>query len=90
MVSKKRCRVCGKEYEPCHSANLQTGVFRWREVACSPECGAVYLRQINESRGVLPKETKRPRAKKSEEKSVEAKTIADPETKTNILEPNRA
>lgn len=46
----KKCRVCGKEYEACRSANRGDSVFRWREVACSPECGSVYLRQINESR----------------------------------------
>lgn len=46
----KKCRVCGKEYEACRSANRGDSVFRWREVACSPECGAIYLNQINESR----------------------------------------
>ena len=42
----KRCRVCGKEYEACRSANRAAGVFRWQEVACSPECGSIYLQQI--------------------------------------------
>lgn len=46
----KKCRVCGKEYEACRSANRGDSVFRWREVACSPECGTIYLNQINESR----------------------------------------
>lgn len=49
----KRCRVCGKEYEACRSANRAAGVFRWQEVACSPECGSIYLQQINESRGIV-------------------------------------
>lgn len=48
----KICRVCGKEYEACRSANRTSGVFRWQEVACSPECGAIYLQRINESRGI--------------------------------------
>lgn len=48
----KKCRVCGKEYEACRSANRAAGVFRWQEVACSPECGSIYLQQINESRGI--------------------------------------
>lgn len=60
MTSKKQCRVCGKDYEPCHSTKLQPGVFRWREVACSPECGAIYLQRVNESRGLATKETKGP------------------------------
>ena len=42
------CRVCGKEYEACRSANV--GTFRWQEVACSLECGTEYLRRIEESR----------------------------------------
>nr|DAZ49999.1 MAG TPA: hypothetical protein [Caudoviricetes sp.] len=50
----KKCRVCGKEYEACRNLNRIAGVFRWQEVACSPECGAEYLRQIMESRGELP------------------------------------
>lgn len=49
----KKCRVCGKEYEACRSANRAAGVFRWQEVACSPECGNIYLQQINESRGIV-------------------------------------
>lgn len=46
----KRCRVCGKEYEACRSAKRVDGVYRWKEVACSPECGQVYLARILESR----------------------------------------
>ena len=49
----KKCRVCGKEYEACRSANRAAGVFRWQEVACFPECGSIYLQQINESRGIV-------------------------------------
>lgn len=53
MASAKRiCRVCGKEYEACRSANRRPGVFYWQEVACSPECGQVYLRRIEEARGI--------------------------------------
>ena len=29
------------------------GVFRWQDVSCSPECGEIYLRRINESRGLV-------------------------------------
>lgn len=89
MVPMKKCRVCGKEYEPCHSARLQAGVFRWREVACSPECGATYLLQINESRGIVPKKTKKPRAKQAEVESIEAEVVANSEEGANTLDPNR-
>ena len=89
MTSKKQCRVCGKDYEPCHSTKLQPGVFRWREVACSPECGVIYLQRINESRGIVPKDTKKPRVKKREIKPVEAEFDADSEVEANTLDPNR-
>ncbi len=46
----KKCRVCGRQYEACRSADRASGVFRWQEVACSPECGAKYLAAIQKSR----------------------------------------
>ena len=49
---KKICRVCNKEYEACRTEKPNFGEFRWQEVACSPECGEVYLNRILESRGL--------------------------------------
>lgn len=46
----KTCRVCGKEYEACHTAKSSSVTFRWQDVACSPECGAIYLAEIRASR----------------------------------------
>lgn len=46
----KECRVCGKHYAACNSARTGSPIFNWREVACSPECGEVYLELIRESR----------------------------------------
>ena len=54
-TAKKICRVCGKSYEACRTTTQKTGVFLWREVACSPDCGAVYLQRINEGRGIAQK-----------------------------------
>ena len=51
-----KCRVCGKEYEACHTLKRIAGVFRWQEVACSPECGSIYLAKIEASRAVTPTE----------------------------------
>lgn len=48
----QNCRVCGKEYECCRTPNT-TGMFRWRDVACSVECGLEYLERIERSRGVV-------------------------------------
>ena len=53
----KVCRVCGKEYEPCRSAVRSSKVFHWQEVACSPECGAIYLQKITESRKTVDTHT---------------------------------
>lgn len=48
------CRVCGKEYEYCHTIRKIDDIFRYQDVACSPECGAIYFAKIDESRGVKP------------------------------------
>ena len=53
----KICRVCGKEYEACHTLrpNLNSE-FRWQDVACCPEHGTEYLRQVMIARGQLQEE----------------------------------
>lgn len=43
MVS---CRVCGKRFVPCGKSSAEIGAFNYREVACSEECGAEYLRRV--------------------------------------------
>lgn len=55
----KQCRVCGKDYEPCRTAKYVDGVFHWREVSCSPECGAIYLQRVIESRTPIPAKAKK-------------------------------
>lgn len=54
---KNTCSVCGKTYEMCVTAARGGSVFRWQEVACSPECGAEYLRRVRISRGQIPDDT---------------------------------
>ena len=53
----KKCRVCGKEYKACRTLKRSAGIFRWQDVACSPECGSVYLARIEASRGITPAKT---------------------------------
>lgn len=67
----KKCRVCGKDYEACHSVR-KANVFRWQEVACSPECGEIYLRKINESRN--------PTVVKTSDKKRKSATESKPDT----------
>ena len=39
------CKVCGKEYPYCKT--LRDGnIFRWQDVACSPEHGSEYFAQV--------------------------------------------
>ncbi len=45
----KTCKVCGCEYPYCKT-NRPAGVFRYQDVACSPEHGAKYLKEILASR----------------------------------------
>lgn len=59
-----KCRVCGKEYTPCRTA-VANGVFRWQAVSCSPECGAEYLRRIEESRASKQSDSKPHKGKKA-------------------------
>ena len=40
------CRICGKEYEYCHSVKIWDGVNRWQDIACCPEHGAQYFAEV--------------------------------------------
>ena len=44
------CRVCGKMFVSCNKPSAVIGAFNYREVACSPECGAEYLRRVQAAR----------------------------------------
>lgn len=50
----KICKVCGSEYEYCHTVRRVPGVFRWQDVACCPEHGSTYLARIAASRATEP------------------------------------
>lgn len=75
-TATKKCRVCGKTYEACHTARHIAGVFRWQEVACSPECGSIYLARVEESRRT---------AEQSPVQSEDVKTVEDIET-TDVID----
>ena len=44
------CRVCGKQFVPCNKSSVSLGAFNYHSIACSPECGAEYLRRVQEAR----------------------------------------
>lgn len=49
-TATRKCKVCGCEYEYCHTNRRVAGVFRWQDVACCPEHGSIYFARIMESR----------------------------------------
>ena len=50
VTGKKKCKICGKDYDYCRPNGLTLNVFRWQDVACSPEHGTIYFEQIAKSR----------------------------------------
>lgn len=50
MNRRVPCKVCGKPFTPCNKTSRELGMFNWREVACSPECGMAYLEQVTAGR----------------------------------------
>lgn len=43
------CKVCGKEYEYCHTLR-KDNPFRWQDVACCPEHGRIYFKKVMDAR----------------------------------------
>lgn len=85
----KTCRVCGATYEACNSARSGNKAFNWREVACSPECGMVYLDKITASRSIVePVEEavvmRFPRKKKVEKPEPELKQVVEAEEEISV------
>lgn len=69
-TAMKKCKVCGCEYEYCHTVRRVAGVFRWQDVACSPEHGSVYLAKVEASRSGG-------RVAKNEDEVVDEKIVCD-------------
>lgn len=73
-AGKLVCRVCGKPYDACLSAKTAPGKYHWQEVACSPECGSIYLERVIASRV------------KVEEKPLEEEVVVEETTEEQIYE----
>ncbi len=52
MASKvqKPCRICGKMFTPCADCENDKTMFRWKRVACSPECAKEYFAKVEATR----------------------------------------
>lgn len=74
-ITKRKCRVCGKEYEACRTNKKDVGGFSWKEVACSPECGAEYLRLVQEARNPALKAKQKRTSKAKEVRHEEPVTV---------------
>lgn len=47
---QKPCKICGKMFIPCADCENDKTMFRWKRVACSPECAKEYFAKIEKSR----------------------------------------
>lgn len=68
------CRVCGKMFVPCNKPSNVIGAFNYRSLACSPECGAEYLRRVQAARQTSS-EAQSPDAIVSTDKASEDKAV---------------
>ena len=90
-TAARKCRVCGRNYEACRTMSKTAGVFRWQEVACSPECGAEYLRRVTEARTPSPTAPKSVKARRRAAPVVEAVKSAEAPVTEPVSKPeNRA
>lgn len=76
-TATRKCKVCGREYEYCHTNRHVAGVFRWQDVACSHEHGSIYLAQIMESRSKANAETVSVDAESEQSSSLAHETECD-------------
>ena len=53
MKATKICKICGNEYEYCHTFRRDS-IFRWQDVACCVEHGNQYFAEIAASRNETP------------------------------------
>ena len=47
---QKPCKICGKMFTPCADCENDKTMFRWKRVACSPECAKEYFAKVEASR----------------------------------------
>ena len=78
----KICKVCGKEYEACHTPN--PGIFRWRDVACSMDCAQKYVHDVQVARGEIVEDKAEP---KPEMQVEAAEPIEAPTEEEHVNEP---
>lgn len=84
-MSMSVCRICGKKYKSCSTPNT-TNTFRWRDVACSVECGEKYLYNIQVSRGLIKPEPVAEVTETAKVQTTESKRTKASKAKAQITE----
>ena len=64
---QKPCKICGKPFTPCADCENDQTMFRWRRVACSPECAKEYFARVVSTRN--------PRFENTEAHAAKAETL---------------
>ena len=73
MTEYRECRVCGKKFKPCQACGEHLGMFNYKTICCSPECGAEYFEQVRISREQPETITEKPKKSKKEKIEMEVK-----------------
>lgn len=83
MASKvqKPCKICGKMFTPCADCENDKTMFRWKRVACSPECAKEYFAKIEASR--------QPKIESIEPRTVQTGNVKTPEIAVENIKSKR-
>lgn len=73
----KVCKVCGKTYEYC-TTERRIDMFRWQDIACCPEHGAIYFEKVMAARSGKPAEAVTPATQDAPKKKSTRKKKAEP------------
>ncbi len=88
---QKPCKICGKMFTPCADCENDKTMFRWKRVACSPECAKEYFRRIEESRQPMAQNVKAEVEVKPELISIDNNSnVNDTENVAEEIKPKKA
>ena len=76
------CRVCGKMFVPCNKPSAVIGAFNYHSLACSPECGAEYLRRVQAARQEFAVEQAPDATVSTDEANAEDETVKETPKRT--------
>lgn len=83
MPGIRKCKICGREYEYCHTLRSNT-IFRWQDVACCVEHGTEYFARVAASRGESVSVTAEPEILNSPKANPEVAEVIVNDTEAEI------